>query len=214
MATPGLYYGQFIQHLKNNLQKISELEPTEIDQITAKFVRGVLEDTAQVLATQDSLKLISPPKKITIAPPAASKTATATLDIIQSVLSLHGMITVVENSVPNPSVRLELNQALNRCLNSITPALSNLKDVTSTSQQLVQSIVSIGKKLLAYEDYELPESIAPTKSSADKTASLLNQSDLTITAGLCRYAQQLNLSTEDQQLFSTLNAQVSEALRK
>ncbi len=214
LATPGVFFSRFTQLLANHLDKLEGLELAWRQQIVSRFVRGFIEDGLESfeLWYKRPFELIKPPTKLKIA--ASREADVALLETIQSVLSLHGLITVVENRVNNNTDRLELEHAIQRAAQVILPNLAEshgltMKDFKQLVERVSKSILKVGQKLLAFEEME-PVVPVETKLKQDRP-NPLSQSDLTITASLSHYAECLDLP-EEKALFERLTAQIRKKL--
>lgn len=215
IASHGVFFNRLVESLTRQLEKFDALSPQHRSALLGKFYRGFLDGLDQIqpdyLTLQEPVPLLPLPNKIKIAAnnQVYRSAGSQNLEIIQSVLSLHGLVTVIENSVSNAPERLELEHAIVRSAQVILPALSlSQKETQSLREQVLNAIVRIGRQLMAFDEIERPSA----ERSKPIQPAALSTSDLTITDTLRGYAASLGLP-EEKALFDDLNRQVREQLK-
>lgn len=233
LAGDGLLFSRFVTGLMTAMKKLASDYPA-LDEsmrlkILGRFVRGFPEagQASAILGAANvysgSLPLVAFSPKLRIAGGDRE-----TQQIIQEVLSAHGLVTVVENQTRNAVERLELENALWRLSDVILPALVardclSAADAQIMAPQLARGVMTIGVKRQALDASEVlrPETLsgkwtnsknARKKANAGKNTSAqdeisLGWGDVAIVAGLNACARELNLS-EESRLFETLTRQL------
>ncbi|MEB3286126.1 MAG: hypothetical protein VKJ04_01345 [Vampirovibrionales bacterium] len=250
----GVYFARLMKSFDSSLQKFSVLTPEWRRQILAKCHRAVLLEgeklesfdmaeiqSAEVKSGQSTgiIRLLRPPMKLRLASGPSVKSdgrpggLSPHLDVIESVLALHGFSVEIENSVPNAAERLELEYALTRSSRVLLPALATVsnhnetgakpskKSITPTQTQTLQEqvargIIHIGQRLFAFGKNEFSDSpkiftdieITP-KPAATSGKTGASKPDRKTTAGKTTGAdlpngQALTLSPQDLTILDSL----------
>ncbi len=233
----GLLFSRFITGLVQELNVLGR-EHAALDEATrlkilGRFVRGLPSADDAAVSLESGTEALA--GRVVSPLPVATRIRLAggnrqTQLAIQSVLSAHGLITVIENQVRNPVERLEFENALWRLSTVIFPALLGHKLLSAAQARTLapkaeQGILAIGRKRHAFDDAEplralgggkpakQPKKEAGQVESAENKAvnkdlkARLTREDVVLLAGLGHYAETLGLADE-KRLFQDLAIQV------
>lgn len=218
LAGEGMVFTGFMAGLSHHLRQLQQQHPSLLEgmvrQISGRFVRGFSGDAGLLAAAgsevfeEVSAPLLPVAQVIRIAGGNAH-----TLETVQSVLSLHSLVTVVENRVQNAAERLELENAWQRLMRVIIPTVLGADEIPKVAPRVQESLLAIGRGRLAFDEADNAESISPSRSKQNPgmTSPLgeagLKPSDALILHGLSVTADRLGLLSE-KQLFEALASRI------
>ena len=213
IATPGVFFSQFMAQLSKNLGNINEMTPELRQAILGRFVRGVPDCDVNPQVVGRQTEFCDVPRRIKIA-----GGDDRTRQTIQNVFSAHQLVTVVENSVQNPTERLEFESALSRLGNVVLPLLKaekllSAKELKEIQNSVGEMILDIGRQRHAFEEMDdlksLSKKVTPLAASKKEAVQNLSVTDAAMLGGLRLYAEALNLNAELRQTLEQLSEKVS-----
>ncbi len=216
MVTNGVFFSQFIAKLTHQLNLFENITNEHIEAITNRFVRGNFTNWhAEDLTLCEPQPIMAVPNRIKIAGGSQQNR-----ELVQSVLSLNGIITVVENRVSNASARLELESAISRIINVMLPRFESAKLVKPAlvkkmEKSILSSVLSLGYKTEAFDVSEGAMDIGASFAATSKTKSLdaipaLQPEDQLVLMGLNHVAAQHGTDA-DKDLFRSLTQKLGSA---
>lgn len=223
LAGEGVVFASFMTGLSHHLNQLEQQHPNFTEpmrrQIVGRFVRGFAgDDGLFALSENESFEEVSAPLLSVARLIRIAGGSERTLATIQSALSLHSLVAVVENRVQNAAERLELENAWQRLMRVVIPSILGNEDAQQLAARVHQSILAIGRKRQAFEENETDtfNAVPTAKKHPGMTSPMaearLQASDALILHSLSVAAEKLEMP-EEQQLFEALAGRVVKQYR-
>lgn len=165
LAGNGIFYRTFLAKLQRNMRSMEAMEDILIRQILCKFVRGAFDcyrSDKDVFSSEalDARRLMR-----------IGSCTNQALTTVQTVFSLHGIVTSIDNTTDNSPERLELLNAWLRFRDGILPAMQRAGLLTETEKvqmALRELLWKAGMAIKAFDEMETVDMLFPAHSGEIK----------------------------------------------